>query len=93
MRILRALLRRVSGGDLRALRAEVAEMRAAVDEMHRVVMDLNHEVRAGAESALPLFLGHAERLRLDADAAVAATLVIERHLARLDGEAGTDSTP
>jgi hypothetical protein len=92
VRILRALFRRLSGGEVRALRAEVAAMRADVAEMHRVLMDLNHEVRAGSESALPLFLGHAERLRLDADAAVAATMVIERHLARLDGDAGADRT-
>lgn len=46
-------------------------------------MELNHDVRSGAEQSLPLFLGYLERLRLDADTAVAAVDVIERQLAEM----------
>ncbi len=59
-------------------------MRAKVDQMHSVLMALNHEVHSGSEEALPLFLGHAERLRLDADTAIGAVQVIERQLAELE---------
>jgi len=45
---------------------------------------LNHDVRAGAEDALPLFLGYTERLRLDTDTAIGAASVIERQLAVLE---------
>ncbi len=46
-----------------------------------LVGELNHELRLGGESELPLLLGYLERLRLDADTAVAASQVIERQLA------------
>jgi hypothetical protein len=72
------------------LRDELASMREllhninhVVVQIHEVVETLNHDVRSGAEPALPLFLGHAERLRLDADTAIGATQVIERQLALL----------
>ena len=77
-------------GFVRRLRAfgslpvEVAALREKVDQMHQVLMTLNHEVHAGAEEALPLFVGHAERLRLDADTAIGAAQVIERQLAELE---------
>jgi hypothetical protein len=83
VRILRAAVRRLTGSDVRALRAEVADLRAVVEQTNRVLMDLNHEVRSGSESALPLFLGWADRLRLDTDTAVAAAQVIERQLAEM----------
>ena len=70
MRILKAVLRRLTGADVRALRAEV-------------VMNLNHDIRTGSEASLPLFLGYLDRLRLDADTAVAAAETIERQLAEL----------
>lgn len=81
--MLRAAIRRLTGSDVRALRAEVAELRRVVEETNRVLMDLNHEVRTGSERALPLFLGWADRLRLDTDTAVAAAQVIERQLAEM----------
>lgn len=87
-------------GTIRRLRAlaalpdEVAALRARVDEINHVVQlipamnlaveQLNHDVHAGAEDALPLFQGFAERLRLDADTAIGATQVIERQLAELE---------
>ena len=40
--------------------------------------------RSGADRSLPLFLGYAERLRLDADTAVGAAQTIERQIARLE---------
>lgn len=55
-----------------------------VDEMHRVLMLLNHDVRSGADEALPLFVGYTERLRLDADTAIGAAQVIERQLSELE---------
>ncbi len=66
------------------LPAQVAELRTMVDEMHRVLMLLNHDVRSGAEEALPLFVGYTERLRLDADTAIGAAQVIERQLSELE---------
>lgn len=84
MRVLRALVRRLTGGDVRALRAEVAELRNTVTAMNDVLMALNHEVHSGSERALPLWVGRAERLRLDADAAVGAAQAIERLVVRLE---------
>ena len=59
-------------------------MQQMVAQMNQVVLALNHDVRAGAEEALPLFLGYSERLRLDADTAIGAAQVIERQLSELE---------
>ncbi len=78
-----------------ALPAEVAALREIIDQMNHIistlvpatnhtVTQLNHDVHAGAEDALPLFVGFAERLRLDADVAIGATQVIERQLSELE---------
>jgi hypothetical protein len=82
---------RLRGDHLAALSAEVADLRQVVLNINHVVTQvqdtvnqLNHDVHAGAEQSLPLFLGYSERLRLDADTAVSATQVIERQLALLD---------
>ena len=83
MRILKAIFRRLTGSDVRALRAEVAELKAANAQIAEVVMNLNHDIRSGSESSLPLFLGYLDRLRLDADTAVAAAETIERQLAEM----------
>ena len=83
VRILKALLRRLTGSDIRALRAEVAELKVTNSEIAEVVMNLNHDIRSGSEASLPLFLGYLDRLRLDADTAVAAAETIERQLAEL----------
>ena len=87
---LSGVVRRLRGDHLVEMRAELDEIRRVVLQMnhtvtqlHEVVETLNHDVRSGAEPALPLFLGHAERLRLDADTAIGATQVIERQLALL----------
>ena len=79
------------GEHLAALSAEVAALREVVldinhvvTQIHDTVSQLNHDVRAGAEQSLPLFLGYSEKLRLDADTAIGATQVIERQLALLD---------
>lgn len=97
---MRGLLGRIRGDQVAALSAEVAALREVVlginhlvAEMHPVLMELNHDVRSGSERALPLFLGYAERLRLDADTAIAATQVIERQLALLDERLGAAQSP
>ena len=59
-------------------------MRGRVDTLDRVVQELNHDVRHGAGESLPLFLGYAERLRLDAETAVGVAQVIERRLLELE---------
>ena len=69
---------------LGALPAQVAELRATVDQMNQTLLKLNHEVHSGAEESLPLFLGYSERLRLDADTAIGAAQVIERQLSELE---------
>ena len=91
MASLQGLTSRIRGEHLAALSAEVAALREVVLDINHVVTQiqdtvnqLNHDVRAGAEQSLPLFLGYSEKLRLDADTAIGATQVIERQLALLD---------
>ena len=93
MRVVKALLTRITGRDVRALRAEVAEIRNQVQVINDVVQSLNHDVRSGADRSLPLFLGYAERVRLDADTAVGAVQSIERQIARLEALIDEASTP
>ena len=93
MRILRALVGRLTGRDMRALRAEVAEMRNQIQVMGDILQSLNHDIRSGSERSLPLFMGYAERLRLDADTAVGATQVIERQIAQLQQRLDRLSVP
>lgn len=81
---MRAIIGRVTGRDLRDLRAEVAELRNQMAVMSDVLQSLNHDIRSGSEATLPLFQGYAERLRLDADTAIGAAQVIERQMALLD---------
>lgn len=84
--LVRPFYRRTAAGQLAEMRAQLDQMAQMVADLHRVVMELNHEVRSGGEQALPLFMGAAERLRLDADTAIAATQVIERQLALLESQ-------
>ncbi len=93
MRILRALVGRITGRDVRALRAEVADMRNQIQVMSDVLQSLNHDIRSGSERSLPLFMGYAERLRLDADTAVGATQIIERQMAQLQQRLDQLSVP
>lgn len=58
----------------------VSEIHQMVAETHRMVADLNHDIRSGAGEHLPLYLGYVERLRLDSDSAIAVTKVVERQL-------------
>jgi len=88
--LVRPLYRRSAAGQIAELRAQMDTVAQLVADLHRVVMELNHEVRSGGERALPLFMGAAERLRLDADTAIAATQVIERQLAILEGRGGAE---
>lgn len=60
---------------------------------HAVLLELNHDVRAGSERALPLFLGYTERLRLDTDTAIGAAQVIERQLALLEDLVAASDKP
>ena len=78
---------------MRALRAEVAEMRNQIQVMNDILQSLNHDIRSGSERSLPLFMGYAERLRLDADTAVGATQVIERQIAQLQQRLDQLSVP
>ena len=85
----------VVSGEAAALSAEISELREivlninhVVTELQAIVMELNHDVRSGAERSLPLFVGYAERLRLDADTAIGATQVIERQLALVEERLG-----
>ncbi len=91
--MVKALMSRITGRDVRALRAEVAEIRNQVQVINDVVQALNHDVRSGADRSLPLFLGYAERVRLDADTAMAAVESIERQITRLEAMIDTVSTP
>ena len=93
MRVVKALMSRITGRDVRALRAEVAEIRNQVQVINDVVQALNHDVRSGADRSLPLFLGYAERVRLDADTAMAAVESIERQITRLEAMIDVASTP
>ena len=93
MRILRALVGRITGRDVRALRAEVAEMRNQIHIMSDILQSLNHDVRSGSERSLPLFMGYAERLRLDADTAVGAAQVIERQIDQIQQRLNQMSPP
>ena len=93
MRILRALVGRITGRDVRALRAEVAEMRNQIQVMGDILQSLNHDIRSGSERSLPLFMGYAERLRLDADTAVGAAQVIERQIALMQQRLDQMSSP
>ena len=93
MRILRALVGRITGRDVRALRAEVADIRNQVQVMGDILQSLNHDIRSGSERSLPLFMGYAERLRLDADPAVGAAQVIERQIAQMQQRLDQLSVP
>ena len=93
MRILRALVGRITGRDVRALRAEVAEMRNQIQVIGDVLQSLNHDIRSGSERSLPLFMGYAERLRLDADTAVGAAQVIERQIDQIQQRLDQLSVP
>lgn len=93
MRILRAFIGRLTGRDMRALRAEVAEMRNQIQVMNDILQSLNHDIRSGSERSLPLFMGYAERLRLDADTAVGAAQVIDRQIAQLQQRLDQLSVP
>ena len=62
----------------------VTQLYELVEAQQQLLLGLNHDVRAGSERALPLFLGYTERLRLDTDTAIGAAQVIERQLAILE---------
>ena len=90
MSVFATLKARVRGDDVQALRDEVAVVRELVASINhrlgvveRVVNELNHDVRAGSEEGLPLFLGYAERFRTDADTMVGVTELIDRQLAMI----------
>ena len=93
MRIIRALVGRLTGRDVRAMRAEVADMRNQIQVMSDVLQSLNHDIRSGSERSLPLFMGYAERLRLDADTAVGAAQVIERQIDQIHQRLNQMSPP
>jgi prefoldin subunit 5 len=69
--------------DVQALQGEVAELRTALAEMAAVLQRLDDDVRAGSADTLPLYLGYAERLRVDTETSVSAAKVIEQQIAEL----------
>lgn len=94
VRIVRAIVRRfrrLLGISPSGVSAEIAELRVVVEQMRgqietidRILQGLNHDIRSGADRSLPLFLGYAERLRLDADTAAGVAQVIERRLTEFE---------
>ena len=87
---LRGLVGRIRGEA--PIRQEIAELRALAEatrhevaEIREVLLGLNHDVRAGSAETLPLFLGYAERFRVDAETMVGATELIDRQLALIEG--------
>jgi ubiquinone biosynthesis protein UbiJ len=91
MSSIKSVVGRVRGDEVKHLSDEVAALRTLVYELnHRVAQmselltSLNHDVRSGADEALPLFHGYLERVRNDAETSLSATQVIERQLAALD---------
>jgi hypothetical protein len=71
----------------------VAEMRNQIQVMSDILQSFNHDIRFGSERSLPLFMGYAERLRLDADTAIGATQVIDRQIAQLQQRLDQLSVP
>ena len=71
----------------------VLNINHVVTQVQDTVNQLNHDVHAGAEQSLPLFLGYSERLRLDADTAIGAAQVIDRQLAQLDERLTAAASP
>ena len=101
MSIVASVVRRIRGDDLADLRADLVElrtdlasMRSAMNHLDVVVGQLNHDVRSGAPEGLPLFVGYVDRLRVDAETVVGASVTIDRQLQRLadqvDRLAGSD---
>jgi hypothetical protein len=68
-------------------------MRNQIQVIGDVLQSLNHDIRSGSERSLPLFMGYAERLRLDADTAVGAAQVIERQIAQMQQRLDQMSSP
>ncbi len=76
-----------------AIKDSVDRLAETAEAQRAVLLELNHDVRSGAAEALPLFLGYAERLRLDTDTAIGAAQVIERQLARLEAVTDPPAAP
>jgi hypothetical protein len=68
-------------------------MRNQIQVMGDILQSLNHDIRSGSERSLPLFMGYAERLRLDADTAVGAAQVIERQIVQMQQRLDQMSSP
>ncbi len=83
MRLLKAVVSRLTRSQMSELRTEVTRLQNEISQMSEVLYSLNHEIRAGSETALPLFLGWADRLRLDTETSIAAAQVIERQLSEM----------
>ena len=69
--------------DVQVLQGEVAELRVALAEMAAILQSLDDDVRAGSADTLPLYLGYAERLRVDTETSVSAVKAIESQIAEL----------
>lgn len=69
--------------DVQSLQAEVAELRVALADMAAILQRLDEDVRSGSADTLPLYLGYAERLRVDTETSVSAVAAIEQQIAEL----------
>ena len=69
--------------DVQVLQIEVAQLRAALAEMAVILQRLDDDVRDGSADTLPLYLGYAERLRVDTETSVSAVKAIEEQIAEL----------
>ena len=69
--------------EVQALQGEVAELRVALADMAAVLQRLDDDVRPGSADTLPLYLGYAERLRVDAETSISAVSIIEQQIAEL----------
>lgn len=69
--------------DVQALQGEIAELRVALADMAAVLQRLDDDVRSGSADTLPLYLGYAERLRVDAETSIGAVSNIEQQIAEL----------
>jgi hypothetical protein len=72
------------GRDLLVIRQQLEVLTRELLDLKHVVYQLNHDVHSGADRALPLFLGYADRFRTDAETAVSASVTIDRQLALIE---------
>ena len=63
---------------------EVGSLRHDLHTLTHVISELHHLAHEGAPEGLPVLVGFLDRIRVDAETAVAASTLIERQLATLN---------